>query len=174
MSNERFFIRRGTEKDAILIATIGARMFEETFGPDNRAEDMAHYIASNFSPANIEAELLDPASTFLLAYKGGTAIGYAKLYDSPTPNCVKGPRPIELARLYVGQNIIGKGYGSALMKTCLEEVDRTGYETIWLGVWEQNKRAIEFYHKWGFTTVGSQVFVLGGDVQNDLIMERSI
>ena len=49
-----------------------------------------------------------------------------------------------------------------------------GYETIWLGVWERNERAIRFYEKWGFREAGTHDFILGNDVQNDLIMEYSV
>jgi len=174
MANDTFHIRHATEGDAMLIADFGARTFRDAFGPDNRPEDIKQYIASSFSPAKIKAELSSPASTFLLAYEDDRLIGYVKLEDGKTPDSVKGPKPLELVRIYVDPTIIGKGYGSALMKACFEEAKRAGYETIWLGVWEKNERAIKFYKKWGFREVGSQNFVLGSDVQNDLIMVRSI
>ena len=173
-SHKDFLIRRATKDDVELIAEMGARLFRDTFGPDNRPEDVDEYIAASFSPAQIEAELADPMSTFLLAYKRDTPIGYARLRDGKLPDCVKGPRPIELVRIYVEQNIIGTGYGSALMQACLTEAGHGGYQTIWLDVWEKNERAIKFYRKWGFTEVGTQKFVLGSDIQNDLVMEKMV
>ena len=174
MSIEMLSIHRATKEDVMLIANLGARMFRDAFGPDNEPEDMKRYIVLNFSPDQIKTELIDPTLTFLLAYKDKEPIGYAKLRKSQAPDCVKGPEPVELVRIYVDQTIIGKGYGSALMKACIEEADRAGYKTIWLGVWQKNERAIKFYKKWGFAEVGTQVFVLGSDVQNDFIMERSV
>ena len=58
------------------------------------------------------------------------------------------------------------------MGACLEEAAGGGYETLWLGVWEHNLRAIAFYRRWGFETVGSHTFLLGSDEQTDLIMVR--
>ena len=47
-------------------------------------------------------------------------------------------------------------------------------DLIWLGVWEQNPRAIAFYTKWGFVEVGAQTFRLGSDLQRDLVMAREL
>jgi ribosomal protein S18 acetylase RimI-like enzyme len=77
-------------------------------------------------------------------------------------------------RIYIEEEIIGKGYGSALMDFCLEEAKKNGYRTIWLGVWEKNLRAIRFYRMWRFTKVGTKEFVLGSDLQNDHIMARPV
>ena len=37
---------------------------------------------------------------------------------------------------------------------------------------DRNARAIAFYSKWGFEVVGDAEFVLGDDVQQDLLMAR--
>lgn len=174
MSNQRLSIRRATEDDATLIANLSARTFRDSFGFYNDPEDMQRYITLNFSLDKIETELGDPTSTFLLAHKDGEPIGYAMLRDSKKPDYVKGTKPIELVRIYVTQNHIGKGYGSALMKSCIEEAKLAGYKTIWLGVWEENHRATRFYKKWDFIKVGFHDFILGSNVQNDLILERSV
>jgi ribosomal protein S18 acetylase RimI-like enzyme len=41
---------------------------------------------------------------------------------------------------------------------------------LWLGVWEENPRAIRFYDKCGFMPVGSQDFNLGAARQRDRVM----
>ncbi len=60
------------------------------------------------------------------------------------------------------------------MKACLEEAEEAGYGIVWLGVWEENESAIRFYESWGFRFVGTKKFVLGKDVQNDMVMARSV
>lgn len=172
--DEKMVIRYATEADAALLANLGARTFKDSFGSLNRPEDIEDYITTNFSLAKIGEELRDPASIFFIQYDDGKAIGYAKLSTHKNSTREKGITPIELVRIYVDQPAIGKGYGSALMQACLEEAKRTGYDTIWLGVWEKNDQAIRFYERWGFRVVGNRKFVLGEDVQNDLVMERPI
>ena len=91
----------------------------------------------------------------------------------PNP-AVRGPTPVELERLYVRREAIGHGVGAAIMQSCFDEAARAGYETLWLGVWERNQRAITFYRRWGFEEIGSHVFVLGADRQTDRLMERPV
>jgi ribosomal protein S18 acetylase RimI-like enzyme len=174
MSDNTPFIRPAIPADAAFIAKLGARLFQDAFGTDNHPEDMAHYLAANFAPAVIAAELVDPAAKFFLAYAADTLVGYAKLDHRKKPKCVTGPNPVELQRLYVDQTIIGKGYGAALMRVCLQRAQQAGYQTIWLGVWKKNQRAIRFYQKWGFVKMDEQQFVLGSDIQHDWVMARPL
>ena len=167
-------IRSGTIEDAAMLAELGARTFSETFAPDNTPANMAGYLAASFRPIQQAAELADPNSTFLIADVDGTAVGYAMLRAGLAPKAITGENPIELVRLYVSRDHIGSGVGAALMSECISEALRRNHKTIWLGVWERNHRAQEFYRKWGFVEVGTHVFELGEDRQTDLLMQRAI
>ncbi len=85
-----------------------------------------------------------------------------------------GPKPLELVRLYVLPESIGHGIGARLMQECLDTAASRGFETLWLGVWEHNPRAIRFYQKWEFEEVGSHLFQLGSDAQTDLILQKTL
>jgi ribosomal protein S18 acetylase RimI-like enzyme len=82
--------------------------------------------------------------------------------------------PVELVRLYVLREWLGRGVGEALMRACVDEARRAGHATIWLGVWERNGRAQAFYRKWNFRAVGEHVFQLGYDPQKDILMQRAV
>jgi ribosomal protein S18 acetylase RimI-like enzyme len=166
-------IQPATPEDADIIADMGARTFEAAFGADNSPEDMQRYLFLNFSSARIKEQLSDPATTFLLASKNKRPVGYVVLRVSKNHIAKIGPDAVELVRFYVESDIIGRGYGAALMRACLEKAHKNGHRTIWLGVWEKNQRAIRFYRKWGFTKVGTQEFVLGSDLQRDYVLARS-
>jgi ribosomal protein S18 acetylase RimI-like enzyme len=170
-------IRRGQAEDAQLLAELGARTFSETFAPDNTADDMAAYLASAFNPEQQAAELADARATFLIAETGETnkvALGYAMIRSGDVPREVTGDKAIELVRLYVSRESLGSGVGAALMQACIDEAQQQGYETLWLGVWENNFLAQAFYRKWNFHEIGTHVFQLGDDPQTDLLMQRSI
>ncbi|MDQ3907124.1 MAG: GNAT family N-acetyltransferase [Acidobacteriota bacterium] len=167
-------IRRASLGDAGLLAELGARTFSETFAADNTPEDMAAYLASSFTHARQAAELADDASTFFVAEVGGIAAGYAKLRAGEPEEGIEGAKPVELVRLYVSREWLGRGVGQALMRACMEGARMAGHETIWLGVWERNGRARAFYSKWGFRAVGEHVFQLGSDPQTDILMERAV
>jgi len=167
-------IRRADHADANLLTELGARTFHETFAADNSPKDMAAYLASSFNLPQQTAELADSASTFLIAEVHGKAAGYAKLYAGAPAEGIDGTNPIELVRLYVEKEWFGSGVGGALMRACLEESSRSGFDTMWLGVWERNARAQAFYRKWDFRPFGEQVFQLGEDAQTDILMQRRL
>jgi ribosomal protein S18 acetylase RimI-like enzyme len=161
---------------AAALAALAERTFRDTFAKDNSADDMEAYVRASFSPERVRAELADPAHTFLLAFlePAGAPIGYAKLKAAAADPSVTGPAPIELERIYVDAQAIGRGIGAALMRASLDTARSGGYQTVWLGVWEHNPRAIAFYERWGFRTVGDHAFRLGSAEQTDLIMERPV
>lgn len=157
-----------------MLAELGARTFSETFLEQNDPADVAAFLAATYAPDKQAAELADPATIVLVAELDGAAVGFAKLHAGPAPDCVVGPRPIELARLYVSRDQLGRGVGEALMSRVVEEAERAGHATLWLGVWERNERAQRFYRRWQLDVVGSHVFVVGSDPQTDLVMSRRI
>lgn len=109
-----------------------------------------------------------------LALLDSTPIGYAKLRDVKIPAELKGTRNIELERLYVLKAYHDKKAGAALMQYCITYARQNNYEVMWLGVWEHNSRAINFYSKWGFTVFSAHIFRLGTDEQTDLLMKKAL
>ena len=107
-------IRHADPDDATLLAELGARTFLETFAADNTREDMDAYLAAHFTVAQQTAELAHPASTFLIAEVDGVAAGYAKLHAGQLPKEIEGAKPIELVRLYVSLNWLGRGVGESI------------------------------------------------------------
>ena len=173
---QHLHIRPADVDDAALLAPLAEQTFRDAFADDNTDDDMEAYVGNAFSLRRIRSELAEDTNTFLLAFFRGTdqPTGYAKLRRGTTDPSVTGPAPVELERLYVGQRVIGRGVGAALMQASLETAASEGYQTVWLGVWERNERAIGFYKRWGFEVTGSHVFCLGSDEQTDLIMERPV
>lgn len=169
-------IRDASAADAEILAAFAERTFREAFDADNRPEDMETYIRDAFSVRTIRDELEDETSTFLLAFSSDRddLIGYAKLRHGEPHESVDGPDPVELQRIYVDPEVIGQGLGAALLQASLDAAREAGYRTLWLGVWESNVRAIAFYQKWRFETVGDQVFRLGSDDQRDVVMQRAV
>ncbi len=174
MGAREFYIRQATSSNVETLAGLSARTFKSAYETKLPSDDLDSFVASTFSPERIREEMNDPTCKFLLAYEDGKAIGYAMLREINPPAGVTGPRPVELARIYLEDRVIGRGYGAALMKACLETAKEGGYETVWLGVWEENDRAIHFYEQWGFSMVGSHAFEFGGEIQTDLVMARSM
>jgi diamine N-acetyltransferase len=172
-------IRPAGIDDAIALSRVGASTFRETFEAENTPEDMARYLAEAFTPERQAAEIDDAASTVLLAEHYGASgdaelVGYAHLVSGPVPEAVRGHEPLELKRLYVMRAWHGRRVAQALMDAAIDAAHARGAQTLWLGVWERNLRAVAFYMKYGFVRVGEHTFVLGGDPQTDWLLTRPI
>lgn len=167
-------IRQATVKDADLLSRLGAALFIQTFAPLNTPEDMEAYLQTAFSPVIQAEELETPGTTCLIAWIGETPVGYAQLAETEPLDCVAEGHPIELVRFYVDAAWHGQGVSHALMAETLTRAAAGGHDSIWLGVWEKNARAIAFYEKKGFAIVGRKDFWLGADLQTDLVMVRGL
>lgn len=169
-------IRRAEAADAVTLAQIAWKSFYDAFAdhPKNAPDDMKAYMDEAFSVAALKADLADRDSIYFVAELDGTIIGYAKLKQNSREECTSGENPIELCRLYSLNEYIGKGIGKTLMLKCLEFAKEENHDFMWLGVWEYNTRAQDFYKKFGFEKCGEHIFQLGTDPQTDWVLERKI
>jgi len=167
-------IRYGNIDDAKMLSELGAKTFYDTFARDNTPENMAAHLKNSFSPEVQLAELSNPNHIFLIVEDGDKPIGYAQLTLDSKEEFLTGVNSLEVRRIYASQEYIGKGIGKALMQAAIHEAERRGCDSVWLGVWEKNPRAIEFYKKWGFKEVGTHIFTVGDDPQRDYIMELEL
>lgn len=166
-------IRPAHLSDLAAVLSVAKTTFLETWEKLNTPEDMAMYLAEKFTENNMAAELSDPHNRFLLALAGERVVGYAKLRTSKIPDALKGRKCIEIERMYILKECKGMEIGSALMKQCLQYAAENQYETVWLGVWNENP-AVRFYEKWGFEWFGFHTFILGNDHQRDELMKRDL
>ena len=167
-------IRYATVADANLLAELGAKTFRDTFARDNTPKNIDAYLRTSFSPTIQLRELSEAEVLFLIAESEGKPAGYAQLVMNSKDEAIKGLHPLELRRIYALKEYLGKGVGKELMRATIEEARQRGCDSVWLGVWEENRRAIDFYRKWGFQVVGSHTFTLGEDPQNDFVMELEL
>jgi GNAT superfamily N-acetyltransferase len=167
-------IRAAGIGDADALADLGRRTFHDTFAAHNKPEDMDAYMSEAFTVEGIAAAILQPGTVWLLAETPPKVVGFAMLAPEPLPDCITTPSPVRLVKLYVSADAIGAGVGAALMRASIEWAKNAGFESVWLGVWEHNHRAKAFYERWGFVSVGVEVFRLGSDAQTDVLMQLAL
>jgi ribosomal protein S18 acetylase RimI-like enzyme len=170
------FIRQATVEDAEMLAELSAKTFWDAFHahPANAPEDMSDYMKKAFNVQQIRKELENKKAFFLVAEVDGIPVGYAKLLLESREDPIKAEKPIELCRLYLTTEFIGKGVGQKLMDECFSIALQRGCDVMWLGVWEFNFRAQRFYEKQGFHRVGQHIFQLGADAQTDFLMQKEL
>jgi GNAT superfamily N-acetyltransferase len=168
-------LRRATVADAAPLSSLAARLFTDTFGPANSAEDMRLYVGEAFTPQKQTGELMEPRRTVFIAENADSiAVGYASALRASRIDSVDAENPAEVERIYVDRALHGQRVGDLLMDACLAEARSWKSDVLWLAVWEENPRAIAFYEKRGFQRAGAKSFRLGTDLQRDIVMALSL
>jgi ribosomal protein S18 acetylase RimI-like enzyme len=167
-------IKKANLENLISIKNIGKQSFIETFTDNNTPENIEKYLKESFSTDQLTTEISNPNSIFYLALWDNEPIGFLKvnLGDAQTESLYK--NTLEIQRIYVLQAFHGKKIGQILLDQAIEVAKHNQVDYIWLGVWEENHRALQFYTKNGFVTFDKHIFVLGDDQQTDLIMKLAI
>lgn len=169
-------LRKATLEDTTAIANLGSYVYTLTFGHSVSPEDLSAYLDEAYSREATAKEITNPDKDLIVATDNqDQIIGFALLTRGTTESCLEGlHKTIELQRLYVHPKAHGGGVGK-LLANCVEAMARRqGSEHLWLGVWEENVKAIKVYEKLGFKRVGSHNFRTGQVVQTDLIMLKRL
>jgi ribosomal protein S18 acetylase RimI-like enzyme len=167
-------IKRAALEDLALLQAICRKTFFETFASGNTEANMARYAEKNFSIGKMTGELNQAGSEFYFAVLGNRVIGYLKLNVGQAQTDIKEDTALEIERIYVLAEYHGKGVGKLLLDKALAVAKRERSDYVWLGVWERNPRAIQFYKKNGFVEFGKHVFRLGEDEQTDIMMKLQL
>ncbi|HEV7620604.1 MAG TPA: GNAT family N-acetyltransferase [Flavisolibacter sp.] len=167
-------IRRVTLKDIDQLQKIGRQTFNETFSAGNTEENMKKYLEDGFSIEKLTSEFNDPYSEFYFAEFDGNIIGYLKLNFGLSQTELKDDKALEIERIYVLKEFHGKKVGQLLYDRAMQIAKRANADYIWLGVWDQNPRAISFYKKNGFIEFDKHIFKLGEDEQTDIMMKLNL
>jgi diamine N-acetyltransferase len=169
---EHISISKAAAADAATIQLIGKQTFLETFAQHNTEADMQKYLEENFAMEKVSTELGNPDSLFYIAWEDNTPVGYLKLNVGNTQTELKNDDSLEIERIYVLSSYHGKKVGQLLYDKAVEVALTQDKSYIWLGVWEENTRAIGFYAKNGFVAFDKHIFVLGNDEQIDIMMKK--
>ncbi|MCG8700109.1 MAG: GNAT family N-acetyltransferase [Bacteroidales bacterium] len=164
-------IKKITTNDIHQLQKISRQTFYETFVAENSKADMDKYLNENFSFDQLKTELLNEFSEFYFAMHENEVVGYLKINLGEAQNELKDCNSMEIERIYVSKEFHGKQAGQVLFEKALEISRRENVEFVWLGVWERNYRAQRFYEKNGFIKFDKHIFMLGDDVQTDIMMK---
>ncbi len=171
---EDIVIRKVTLQDIGLLQEIGRKTFFETFAESNTEENMSKYLEEGFSIEKLTEELNDNYSEFYFAVLAEKVIGYLKLNFGSSQTEIQDNSSLEIERIYVLEEYHGKKVGQLLYEKAIEIAYNKEVEYVWLGVWEENPRAIRFYEKNGFVAFDKHIFKLGDDEQTDIMMKKKL
>lgn len=158
----------------VLLQEIGRTTFLHTFSTTDTEENMEIYLEHAFSAEKLTAELENPNSEFYFATQNEVVIGYLKVNFGTAQTELQDANSIEIERIYVLQDYHGKQVGQLLFEKAIAIAKSNAYEYVWLGVWEENHRALRFYTKNGFVAFDSHIFLMGDEAQTDIMMKLDL
>jgi ribosomal protein S18 acetylase RimI-like enzyme len=162
-------------KDSILqLQKISKQTFIETYSSANTNENMMRYVEEEFSLDKLEAEVEDKNSKFYFAKLGSQVVGYLKVNIGDAQTEKIKANTLEIQRIYVLKQYQVKGIGKSLYEQAIKIAKENKVDFVWLGVWEENPKAIRFYEKLGFEAFDKHVFKLGEDLQTDIMMKKLV
>ena len=167
-------IRLAASEDAEHLAEAGATTFHETFHESHNPADLALYISSTYNPEKISENLTRPDVLYFLADDNGRAAGYIKLIRDVAIPEMPGAKVMELEKIYIRKSYQGTGLGLRLMQQAVAAAVQEKYEWLFLGVWQDNHRALAFYKKCGWEIFGTRTFQLGSQVCNDYVLRLKL
>lgn len=167
-------IKRVTINDLDQLQEIGKQTFYEKFSSANTEENMKKYLDECFSVEKLTDEINDKDSEFYFSMLDHNVIGYLKINFGQSQTELKDEKALEIERIYVLKEFQGKHVGQLLFDKAIQISKQKKVDYVWLGVWEENPRAINFYKKNGFIGFGKHVFKLGDDEQTDILMKLKL
>jgi ribosomal protein S18 acetylase RimI-like enzyme len=167
-------INKADLKDLETLQSLGRETFYETFTQHNSEEEMQNYLDKSFASEKLTSELNNPDSRFFIAWEEDLPIGYLKVNTGKAQTELQDESSLEIERIYVKSSHHGKKVGQVLYEKAVEIAQEEKKKSLWLGVWEENLRAVNFYKKNGFVEFDKHIFRLGNDEQTDLMMRKTL
>ncbi|MDD2305219.1 MAG: GNAT family N-acetyltransferase [Prolixibacteraceae bacterium] len=171
---ESIEIERVTLAHIEQLQQIGRQTFIETFSEINTEENMTKYLDESFNISRLTTEIQNMNSEFYFALIDAKVVGYLKINRGDAQTELKNDNTLELERIYVLNEFHGKKVGQVLFNKAFQIAEQSKVDYLWLGVWEENHKALKFYSKNGFTAFNKHMFVLGDSIQTDIMMKLQI
>jgi len=171
---DKIEIKKITLSDINELKSIARQTFFETFSTGNTEENMTKYLDDGFSIEKLTSELKDKSAEFYIATLDDNVIGYLKLNFGQSQTELQDDKALEIERIYVLKEFHGKNVGQLLYNKAIQIARQKNADYVWLGVWGENPRAINFYKKNGFVEFKKHIFKLGNDEQTDIMMKLKL
>jgi ribosomal protein S18 acetylase RimI-like enzyme len=157
--------------DVEWLQEISKQTFIETFAAVNTVSNMLQYLNGALSIQTLSDEMMKKDSEFYFAKIEDKIVGYLKLNfgDSQTESIDE--NGMEIERIYVLKAFHRQGIGQYMFDKAVDMARQKQLKFLWLGVWEENHKALNFYKKNGLVEFDKHNFILGNDVQTDVLMK---
>lgn len=153
-------IRKAIPEDYKLLAKIGKLSFIESHGSSASKDEIDKYVSEKYSYNSFREELNNPENIIHIIYHNKKPAGYSKIILNSHHQNIVSKNVTKMERLYLLKEFYGLKTGLQLFNFNLDISKKSNQNGMWLFVWKENHRAVNFYKKAGFEIIGSYDFKL--------------
>lgn len=159
-----------------ILRELEVETYGDTFGPYIADADMEDYYQTVLSLEQIEKDLLDPESeTYFVLNEDQEICGFLKInWGQAQIEPVEMDKSFEIQRIYVKKECQGAGFSKEMFTFALDQAKSRGFEWAWLGVWERNFKAQDFYYRFGFERFSEHQYITGDTVDTDWLLRKHL
>ena len=159
-----------------VLRELEVQTYQETFGPYIKAEDMQDYFTHELSLEQIQKDLAQVESeTYFALDEKEKIVGLLKFnWGQAQTEPVEMDKSFEIQRIYVKKKFHGAGFGKEMFDFAMQEATKRKFSWIWLGVWEKNFKAQNFYFKYGFERFSEHEYATGETVDIDWLIRKEL
>lgn len=174
-------VRRATSDDATELSTFAGNTFASNFGHLYPPEVTAKFLKTDFTEEIYNGWILNTKYGVWVAttcISEAISVGERNLIVG---YCVCGPSSLlrtesssgEVKKLYIDKACYGNGLANKLFETGVIWL-RESYagHPIYIGVYSENHRAIEFYNRYNFAKHDEYIYVVGGYRDKNYILRE--
>ena len=163
-------IRLATKSDVAELSALSSQVFLSAYGDAAPEQDIASHVESYFSEAVVGTEMQRDDVSYLMAIDGLRCAGMLKMREAHLPEVLRGQSVVEVQQLYVSLNFQRRGVGGLLLDAAVAETRDRGINGIWLSVWADADWAMNFYTRYGFTSLAQVPFMMADTEFVDHVM----
>jgi diamine N-acetyltransferase len=168
-------VRMARVQDAKNLSVFAKNTFVDTYAGMVDRTELLDYSNETFHLDNQLNEIINPDNLIFLAEDDeSNLLGYALIQYRSLKFTHRVYRQCELKRIYLSNKVFRKGIGTRLLNAVKGTLSKQGIETLYVGVWDKNSRALAFYFKNGFKEVADTHFELGNQTCRDLVLQCAI
>ena len=168
-------IKKATKKDVEILALLGRITYTESHGHfiDDK-NDLSKYNNNAFSISKTKQDLITSNNLFYIITIDDLPVGYAKLVVNVAHKSIVSQNNCRLERIYILNDFIPLKIGQQFLTFLEEQAKELQLDTMWLSVYEKNHRAIRFYERNEYKSVGEINFIVNGKEYENIIFSKKI
>ncbi|MEO6301990.1 MAG: GNAT family N-acetyltransferase [Bacteroidia bacterium] len=159
-------IKKADLSDLEVLTELAQISFIESHGHSAPEKDIRSYVDKSLSLDSFKQELLDQTNNYYILYYNNTPVGFSNIVFNSNDISISEKKVTRLGRLYFLKKFHGLKLGKALFEFNVDLSKQEGQKGVWLYVWAENKPALSFYKKAGFTITREAFFKISEEHSN--------